>query len=178
MGKELLLENDNDIYQLKSDFIAFEDATVSVLIHIPLISSSDRMQLYKLVQSPQQSIGGNYQLMVEPEHKFLALNSKGTLYAAFSSLQNSIPMRDTYLCQQNMIRKTGKTDCLFNLYAGNKEAIETCEFRVEQLRPYGVRLSSEKLFYNPKHTNPPVTVKSKPISDGLLVDLFKGKMSL
>ena len=30
MGKELLLENDNDIYQLKSDFVAFEDATVSV----------------------------------------------------------------------------------------------------------------------------------------------------
>ena len=44
-GKELLLENDNDIYQLKSDFVAFEDGTISVLLHIPLISSSDRMQL-------------------------------------------------------------------------------------------------------------------------------------
>ena len=125
MGKELLLENDNAIYQLKSDFVAFEDATVSVLVHIPLISSSDRMQLYKFVQSPQPSVGGNYLLMVDSEHKFLALNSEGTLYAAFSSLQNCIPMRDTYLCQQNMIRKTRKTDCLFNLNAGNKEAIET-----------------------------------------------------
>ena len=171
MGKELLLENDNDIYQLKSDFVAFEDATVSVLIHIPLISSSDRMQLYKFVQSPQQSIGGNYQLMVDSEHKFLALNSEGTLYAAFSSLQNCIPMRDTYLCQQNMIRKTGKTDCLFNLYAGNKEAIETCEFRVEKLRPYGVRLSSEKLFYNPAHTNPSATVKCGDGNEGKRINV-------
>ena len=56
MGKELLLENDNDIYQLKSDFVAFEDATVSVLIHIPLISSSDGMQLYKFVQSPSNPL--------------------------------------------------------------------------------------------------------------------------
>ena len=157
-GKELLLEYDTDIYQLKSDFVAFEDGTISVLLHIPLISSSDRMQLYKFVQSPQQSIGRNYQLVVKTENKFLALNSEATLYTAFSSLQNCIPIRDTYVCQQNLIAKNGRKDCLFNLFVGNKEAIETCDFRVEKLRSFGIRLSSEKLFYSPAQNTSSVTV--------------------
>ena len=55
--------------------------------------------------------------------------------------------------------KTGKTDCLFKLYAGNKEVIETCDFRLEKLRSYRIRLPSEKLFYSPAHNTSSVTVK-------------------
>ena len=159
MGKELLLENDNDIFQLKCDFVAFEDGSVSVLLHIPLISPSDRMQLYKFVPSPQHYIGKNYQIMIKTDQDFLAINSDATLYATFSSLENCISMRDTYLCQKSLIHKTGRRDCLSNLYAGNKEASETCEFRVEKMKPYGIRLSSDQLFYNPAQNSSSFTVK-------------------
>ena len=46
MGKELLLENDNDIFQLKCDFVAFEDETVSVLLHIPLRTHLAKLKTY------------------------------------------------------------------------------------------------------------------------------------
>ena len=159
MGKELLLENDNDIFQLKCDFVAFDDGTVSVLLHIPVISSSDRMQLYKFVPSPQNYLGKDYQLTIQTENNFLALNSEATLYATLSSLENCISMRDTYLCQQSLIHKTERNDCLFNLYAGNKEASETCEFKVEKMKTYGIRLSSDKLFYSPAHNASSMTVQ-------------------
>lgn len=159
MGKELLLENDNDIFQLKCDFVAFEDGSVSVLLHIPLISSSDRMQLYKFVPSPQHYIGKNHQIMIKTDQEFLAINSDATLFATFSSLENCISMCDTYLCQKSLIHKTGRRDCLSNLYAGNKEASETCEFRVEKMKPYGIRLSSHQLFYSPAQNSSSMTVK-------------------
>ena len=100
MGKELLLENGNDVFQLKCDFGAFDNGSVSVLLHIPLISSSDRIRLYKFVPSPQHYIGKNYQLMIKTDQNFLAINSEATHYATFSSVENCISMSDTYLCQK------------------------------------------------------------------------------
>ena len=68
-------------------------------------------------------------------------------------------IRDTHLCQQGLIHKAGRTNYLFNLYAGNKEAIDTYEFSVERMKTFGVCLSSDKLFYSPVHNATSMTIK-------------------
>ena len=105
--------------------------------------------LFKYVPSPQHNFAQSYQFIIENDDTFLAVNSEATLFTTMTSLDSCISMRDTYLCQKNMIRKATKNNCLFNLYMSNEETRETCEFKIEKIRTYGIRLNNAKLFYNP-----------------------------
>ena len=60
---------------------------------------------------------------------------------------------------KSLIHQTGRTNCFFNFYAGNKEASETCEFRVKKMKPYGIRLSSDKFVYRQGHNAVSMTIK-------------------
>ena len=131
-GKELLLDNNNDIFQLKGDFVAFENGLVKVLVHIPVISSGNKMKLFKYIPSPQHNFAQSYQFIIENDDTFLAVNSEATLFTTMTSLDSCISMRDTYLCQKNMIHKASKNNCLFNLYMCNEETRETCEFKLRR----------------------------------------------
>ena len=100
------LTHQNIIYIL-CDFVALDNGVITILVHIPLISPANKMQLFKHVPSPQYNVAQNYQFIIENEDQYLAVNPESTLFTSLASLENCISMRDTYLCQKSLIHKAG-----------------------------------------------------------------------
>ena len=115
-GKELLLENDEDLFQLKSSFVAWRHGIVSILVHIPAINPSSKLRLYKFYALPQRT-GTTFQMSIESEDKYLAVNSETTMFTTLTDLGKCTAMKDTYLCNDvNLLQKANAESCLFNVF--------------------------------------------------------------
>ena len=128
-SKELLLQNNADVFQLKTDFVAHPHGIIHVLIHIPVVDISSKLKLYQHVPTPIDS--GKYQIAIDDqaEPKYLAINQDFTLYATMHNLDRCNPMRDNHICNDiSILKKVGKTDeCLINLYLNEIEKAKmTC----------------------------------------------------
>ena len=109
-SKELLLENNSDIFQLKTDFVALPEGIIHILVHIPVVDISSKLKLFQHIPTPITA--GKYQMAVDDraEPRYLAINQDFTLYATLHNLDKCIPMRDTYICNDiSILRKVGKT---------------------------------------------------------------------
>ena len=47
-SKELLLENNADIFQLKTDFVARPEGIIHVLVHIPVVDISNKRSFFNI----------------------------------------------------------------------------------------------------------------------------------
>ena len=148
-SKELLLQNNADVFQLKTDFVAHPHGIIHVLIHIPVVDISSKLKLYQHVPTPIDS--GKYQIAIDDqaEPKYLAINQDFTLYATMHNLDRCTPMRDNHICNDiSILKKVGKTDeCLINLYLNEIEKAKmTCNFKIIPNKEFAVRLTNEKIY--------------------------------
>ena len=148
-SKELLLENNADVFQLKTDFVARPEGIIYVLVHIPVVDISSKLKLFQHIPTPITA--GKYQIAVDDraEPRYLAINQDFTLYATLHNLDKCIPMRDTYICNDiSILRKVGKNSgCLIDLYLNEIERAKmTCNFRIVPNKDFAVRLTNKKIY--------------------------------
>jgi len=156
-SKELILENNADLFQLKSDFVAFPNGQITVLCHIPLIDLSSKLKLYKFVSAPIHIEKNGYQFLIDqPAEEFLAVNNDLTLYTNMESVDQCSSMRDIKVCNNlNILKKVGTNGgCLVDLFMNNLEAAKTsCTYRIRHPTEFAVRLSNEQVYlYAPNKT--------------------------
>ena len=158
-GKELMLENDEDLFQLKSSFVAWKHGIVSILVHIPAITPSSKLRLYKFYGLPQRK-GNAFEMRIENEDKYLAINSEATMFTTLPDLRQCTAMRDMYLCNKvNLLQKANSQSCLFNLFSKNGKSRESCTYKVLKIKSYGVRLSSNELYFSPEGNRSSIQIK-------------------
>ena len=120
----MILEKESDIFQLKSDFIAFSSGLISILVHIPLADSSTKLKLYKFVATPV--VDKKYQFLVDNKHNYIAINEDSTLYSTLENLDKCTVMRDSIICNDiKVLHKAGSVegnDCLYDLYNNLKDS--------------------------------------------------------
>ena len=148
-SKELLLENNSDVFQLKTDFVARPEGIIHVLVHIPVVDISSKLKLFQHIPTPITA--GKYQMAVDDrsEPKYLAINQDFTLYASLHNLEKCTQMRDTFICNdKSILRKVGKNSgCLIDLYQNEIErARMTCNFRIVPNKDFAVRLTNDKIY--------------------------------
>ena len=148
-SKELLLENNADVFQLKTDFVARPEGIIHVLVHIPVVDISSKLKLFQHIPTPITA--GKYQIAVDDraEPRYLAINQDFTLYATLHNLDKCIPMRDTYIWNDiSILRKVGKnSECLIDLYLNEIERAKmTCNFRIVPNKDFAVRLTNKKIY--------------------------------
>ena len=152
-SKKLILEHPSDVYQLKTDFVAFNNGMIAILVHIP-VASQNKFKLYKYVSTP--TFNEKYQFLVDTSSQFLAVNEDTTLYTVLKDLNGCTYNRDTAICNKiNILHKSGKgKNCLFDLYNNDlKSAAQTCKYRVGRPQNYAVRLSDKEIFvFYPNNT--------------------------
>lgn len=116
--KELLLQNNADVFQLNPDFVARPEGIIYVLVHIPVVDTSSKVKLFQHISF--QITAGKYQKAVDDrvEPRYLAINQYFTLYATLRNIEKCIPMRDTFFFNEiSILRKVGKTNgCLIDVY--------------------------------------------------------------
>lgn len=70
-SKELILENDSDIFPSKADFFAFPTGMLYILIPDSLFMISTKMKLYKFIVT--SVVNTKYQFLIDNENKYLPL---------------------------------------------------------------------------------------------------------
>ena len=149
-GKELILENDEDLFQLKSSFVNWKHGIVSIMVQIPAITPSSKLRLYKFYGLPQRN-GNAFEMRIENEDKYLAINSEAAMFTTLPDLRQCTAMRDIYLCDKvNLLQKANSQSCLFNLFSKNGKSRESCAYKVLKIKSYRVGLSSNELYFSPE----------------------------
>ena len=59
-SKERLLQNNADVFQLKTDFVARPEGIIHGLVHIPVVDISSKLKLFQHILTPITA--GKYQM--------------------------------------------------------------------------------------------------------------------
>ena len=78
------------LHQLESSFLFKNETFGTILVHSPLVRDTTGLQLYNFQNLPIKSKTKNYDVLLNPQKDFLAIDDQNTLYSEFSSseLQN------------------------------------------------------------------------------------------
>ena len=100
----MVIRNPVDIFQFHSDWVCFQDGRHIILTHVPLISPTTKMKLYKYLPTPLADIieGGTHLILDSDEH-YLAVNEDGTIYAKLNDWQlsnNCYMVEDIRVCKE------------------------------------------------------------------------------
>ena len=158
-GKELMLENEEDLFKLKSSFVVWKHCIDSILVHTPAITPSSKLRLYKFYGLPQRKSNA-FEMRIENEYKYLAINSEATMFTTLPDLRQCTAMRAIYLCDEvNLLQKANYQSCLFNLFSKNGKSRESCAYKVLKIKSYGLRLSSNELYFTPEGNRSSIQIK-------------------
>ena len=107
--RKLLLRHVADLYQYETNFVAFPDGRLVVLVQIPLIVPSNQMKIFKYLPTPVTELDNAMQMVLDVREQFLAVNEQGTIYASLSEWEMNhkcVLVGDTHICKDlNILRK-------------------------------------------------------------------------
>ena len=125
-----MLENDKDLFQLKSSFVTFRLGTVSILVHNAATNLLSKLPLHKFYALTQRT-GATFQMRIVNDDKYFAVNSETTMFTTLSDLEKCTTMINTYLCNDvKLLQKVNAESCLFNLSSKNGKSREVCYYKV------------------------------------------------
>ena len=124
-----LPESRNEIYQLPSSYLALNNRTVIILIHLPFCREEDMMKAYRYIPSPLQLTPHHY-LIPYPRHEIISVASDSSKYRLMSAgefADCAKVNRISYCAYDNYYYTSRGDDCLYNLFTNNATGIsESC----------------------------------------------------
>jgi len=147
-----------EVYQLLSSFVAMENGSIYILIHVPIYRTSTLLQLYEYKPTPIELNNTSKQILIDPEQRYFSINTEETLFSTYSTheIEHSCKsINDIYHCKQhNILTKYNTRNCLVSLYNKNKGQIkESCNMKITPKRETVFQINSTSFFiYTPKRT--------------------------
>jgi len=147
-----------EAFQLTTSFVAMEDGTIFILVHVPIYRTSTLLQLYEYKPSPIELNNTDMQIMIEPEQKYLSINLEETLFSTYSNDEIEHKCRsinDIFHCKQhNILTKYNNKNCLVSIYNKNKAQIrKNCHMKLAPKQEKVYQINATSFFiYSPKKT--------------------------
>jgi len=154
VGLRPLMERAEDVYELETSHVPYENGTIDVLVHVPLRRGDSMYNLYKYVGAPTVVAGDQF-LRPEPQKELLAVSTGGEAFRELSAsdLEGCKRFRDIYACPQATLHElSGNPSCLMALYNGRAaEVKELCPFTSKPAEDQMVQLSPGRfILYQPE----------------------------
>jgi hypothetical protein len=134
----------SDLFQVEVSHL-YDPKTLqfTLIIHIPLVSSTNLLELYEFLPLPIHfNFSSNVSITPDVgQGNLLAIgHSKSFKTISSTDLHSCLHLRDTFFCKGRKVMETSlQKSCLGSLYLANAEAIQkTCKFKVAK--------ASEKIF--------------------------------
>ena len=163
----LAIDQLQDIYNCEVSMLAFENTTIALVVHIPIMRLDSQLKLFEIIPVPvSMGHSSNYLYSPSPTYKYLAVNSDESRYKLLTKedFETCNNFGSVYFCKnQNVFDRQVMESCEVALYRNEIAVIkEKCTFLVKPQKDYAVQLAPNKFLLYFRQT---VLIRLKCIPD-------------
>ena len=156
---KMALQNPSDVFMCDTSFVAIQNGSLIILVHIPIYKEFNLMKLLEYKPTPITLTNKTeQQVYIKPESKIIAVNEDMTLYTSYSTEEIHHYCKNIhekfYCSNRNIMQRTSSGNCLLSLYLKKKEEIKSkCTLQVKQREEKIYQLNSTSFYtYTPTLT--------------------------
>ena len=147
-GRELAIQTYADCFGLPTSYLYdTENKTIHLVLHLPMYSISNNLELYTYVPTPVIWQNGSTDtpfVEITSEESHIAISSDRTMYRTFTTdqLEDCMKLSDTHFCQDLAVFKIQRPSCLLGLFLERIDQVrEHCNIHTHIASSKVVRLN-------------------------------------